>query len=88
METRVTEIAERIKGLREMMDLTPAEVAQAVGVTEEEYLDCENAKTDFNFTFLYKCADTFGVDIIELLTGENPHLSFYSCRAEGRRARH
>ena len=50
METRVTEIAERIKGLREMMDLTPAEVAQAVGVTEEEYLDCENAKTDFNFT--------------------------------------
>ena len=83
METRVTEIAERIKGLREMMDLTPAEVAQAVGVTEEEYLDCENAKTDFNFTFLYKCADTFGVDIIELLTGENPHLSFYSVVRKG-----
>ena len=47
METRVAEIAERIRGLREMMDMTPAEVATAVGVSEEEYLNCENAKTDF-----------------------------------------
>ena len=83
METRVAEIAERIRGLREMMDMTPAEVATAVGVSEEEYLNCENAKTDFNFTFLYKCADLFGVDITELLTGENPHLSFYSVVRKG-----
>lgn len=78
METRIKEIAERIKGLREIMELTPEEMAQAVGITPQEYLDHENATQDFNFTFLYKCADKFGVDIVELLTGENPHLSFYS----------
>ena len=83
METRVIEIAERIKGLREMMELTPYEMAEATCVNEEEYLNCENAETDFNFTFLYRCADKFGIDIVELLTGENPHLSFYSIVRNG-----
>ena len=83
MEARIVEIAERIRGLREMLDLTPAEVAEAAGVTEQEYLDCENGKSDLSFTFLYRCADKFGVDIVELLTGENPHLSFYSIVRKG-----
>lgn len=78
METRIIEIAERIRGLREMMEISPEEMAKAIGVSREEYLSHENGETDFNFTFLYKCADKFGVDIVELLTGENPHLSFYS----------
>lgn len=83
METRVMEIAERIRGLREMMDMTVEEVAEAVGITPDEYMECESGKHDFNFTFLYKCADKFGVDIVELLTGENPHLSFYSIVRKG-----
>lgn len=78
METRILEIAERIKGLREMMDFTPEQMAQAVGISLSEYLAYEGGQEDFNFTFLYKCADKFGVDIVELLTGENPRLSFYS----------
>ena len=64
MQTRVKEIAERIKGLREIMEFTPEEVAQAVGVSTEEYLKHENGETDFNFTFLYKCADKLDVDIV------------------------
>ena len=83
METRILEIAERIKGLREIMGYSVAEMAQALDTTAEDYLDHENGKTDFNFTFLYKCADLFGVDIVELLTGENPHLSFYSIIRNG-----
>lgn len=38
---------------------------------------------DLSFTFLYKCAEKFGVDVIELLTGENPHLTGYSLTREG-----
>ena len=36
MEARIVEIAERIRGLREMLELTPEEVAEAAGVTVEE----------------------------------------------------
>ena len=30
-----------------------------------------------------QCAEKFGVDVIELLTGENPHLTGYSLTREG-----
>lgn len=84
METKVVEIAERIKGLREMMDISQVDLANSSGVTLGEYIDYENGKKDFNFTFLYKCAEALGVDIVELLTGENPKLSFYSIIRSGK----
>lgn len=78
METRIIEIAERIKGLRELEGISIEEMAAATDVSADVYTDVENAKVDVSFTFLYKCADKLGVDIVELLTGDSPHLSFYS----------
>lgn len=75
---QIQEIAQRIKTLREIMEIPAEEMAQAAGVTAEEYLEYEKGGTDFSFTFLYNCAQRFGVDIVELLTGEQPRLSFYS----------
>lgn len=78
METRIIEIAERIRALRDILELSPEEVALAAGVSTEDYIRAEKGEVDFGFTFLYKCADKFGVDIVELLTGSTPKLSFYS----------
>ena len=61
MEARVVEIAERIRALREICEFTMEEMAEALDVSPEEYRMCEEGKKDFNFTFLYKCADKFGV---------------------------
>ncbi len=78
MEPRIIEIAERIKTLREILEISVEEMAKATDVTVDEYCELEQGKTDFSFTFLFKCAERFGVDIVELLTGENPRLSFYT----------
>lgn len=83
METRIVEIVERIKGLRTLEGISIEDMANAAGVTVEEYLEFEDAKIDASFTFLYKCADRLGVDIVELLTGETPRLSFYSIVRKG-----
>ncbi len=83
MELKLTEVAERIRTLREIMGFTTQEMADTVGCTEAEYIAAENGETDFSFTFLFKCADKFGVDMIEILTGENPHLLFYSIVRKG-----
>lgn len=82
-EIRIAEIAERIRTLREIMDFTVEEMAETVSCTVEEYEAAERGESDFSFTFLFKCADKFGVDMIEILTGENPHLSFYSIVRKG-----
>lgn len=83
MEARIVETAQRIKGLRELLDISSAEMASSLGISEEKYLTYENGERDFSFTFLYNCADKLGVDIIELLTGDHPKLSHYSIVREG-----
>ncbi|WP_290073182.1 helix-turn-helix domain-containing protein, partial [Adlercreutzia caecimuris] len=83
MEPNIKEVAGRIRALREDMDLTLQEMAEATGRTTAEYAAQESGEEDLSFTFLYKCADKFGVDVIELLTGENPHLTGYSLTRAG-----
>lgn len=84
METKMKETAQRIKGLREMMDISTGEMAASLGISETKYLAYESGERDFSFTFLYNCADRLGVDIIELLTGEPPKLSHYSVVRKGK----
>lgn len=78
MEPRIVEVAGRIRALREDMGLSAEDMAETTGLTLEEYEVAEGGTQDLSFTFLYRCAERLGVDIVELLTGENPHLSGYS----------
>ena len=84
MEVKLFEIAERIRCLREILEITPEEMAAACMVTPEEYARLEEGNSDFSYSFLVKCAETLGVDTVELITGETPKLSFYSIIRKGR----
>ncbi len=77
-DPNIKEVAERIRLLREDCDFTMQEMADATGRTVAEYAAQESGENDLSFTFLYKCAKVLGVDVIELLTGETPHLKGYS----------
>lgn len=74
MDERLMLIAERLKALREIMDVSPADMAAAVGMDEAAYLEYETGKNDFSFSFLYSAAGRLGVDIVDLMTGETPRL--------------
>ena len=78
MEPRIAEVARRIRALREDADLTMQEMAEAANLTVAEYAALEAGENDPSFTTLYRCADKLGVDIIDLLTGQSPHLTGYS----------
>lgn len=78
MEPNIKEVVGRIRALREDLDITMQEMAKATGRSVAEYAAQESGAQDLSFTFLYKCANHLGVDVVELLTGENPHLTGYS----------
>ena len=81
LKTQLSEVAERIRTMRDIMGLSQAEMAKCTGVTEEEYQQYEQGEADFSFTFIYKCANRFGVDPTDLLKSVSPTLSNYSvCR--------
>jgi transcriptional regulator with XRE-family HTH domain len=78
MDERLMLIAERLKALREIMDVSVADMAAAVGMDEAAYLEYETGRNDFSFSFLYSAAGRLGVDIVDLMTGETPRLSVCS----------
>ncbi len=75
MTEQIRAIAERIRALREICGYSLEECAKLVGVSETEYLEQEQAKHDFSFSFLYNCAKVFGVDVIDLMSGDSPKLT-------------
>ena len=53
----IVEIAERIKGLREILDITVEEMAEKLELSVEEYKEYEKGNIDFSFSFLYGVED-------------------------------
>lgn len=78
MDEKIQEIAQRIRGMREDLGIPAEEMARLLEMTESEYLEYESGKRDFTFTFLYKAAARFGLDISDLITGTSPRLSVYT----------
>ena len=77
------EIAERLKGLREIEEVSVEEMANVCSMTKEEYARHEEGKVDFSVTMLCKCADRLGVDVTALFTGQTPKLKGYSIVRKG-----
>ena len=88
MDYNVEEILGRVKGMRNMEGYTPDDVASRVGISVEEYLAYEQGKVDFSVTFLSNLANVYGVDLMELMTGEKPKLSYYSLVRNGKGLQH
>ena len=53
LDTKIKEMAARIRELRELEGKTVAEMAAFTDVTEEEYIACESGEQDLNFAFIY-----------------------------------
>ena len=83
LDYKIREMAGRIRELREISGFTAAQMAQNTGVSEEEYLLCEQGGSDLNFAFLYRCALSFGVDVTDLIEGSSPKLRSYSLTRAG-----
>ncbi|MGN1129211.1 MAG: AMP-binding protein, partial [Candidatus Flemingiibacterium sp.] len=83
MDNKILEVAERIKALREIMGFSAAEMAKSTDVSEEEYHVLESGESDFSFTFIYKCAQKFGVDVTDILKGSSPTLTSFSITKSG-----
>ena len=58
---QLAEVSLRIKELRRIAGYTPEEMAVQTEVSTEQYLSYESGTEDLPFTFLHKCALTFGV---------------------------
>ncbi len=83
LDFKIREMAGRIKELREIVGLTPAEMAVKTDVSIEEYIQCESGKSDLNFAFIYRCALALGVNVTDIIEGHSPTLRSYTVTRQG-----
>ncbi len=81
---QLSEVATRIKELREIIGFSVSEMTVKTNVSEKQYLAYESGKEDIPFSFIHKCALAFGVDMTDLLEGSSAKLSTYTVTRRGK----
>ncbi len=77
MDEQLKQIGERLKGLRDALDLSAQEVADTCGIDVEKYEKIERGEIDITISKLMKIADAYGVSAEELMFAETPHMKSY-----------
>lgn len=83
MSENIREIAGRIREIRENCEITPADVAQKLGIPVETYAQYETAGTDIPISVLFEMARIFNVELTDLLTGQSPRLHSFCLVKDG-----
>ncbi len=78
MSNNPEQIAARIRELREILEFPVDKIAEALKITQEEYLSYESNEKSIPISLLYELAELFNVDFTVLLTGEDPRMGDYT----------
>ncbi len=84
MNNDIKMIAERLKGLREIMDVSLEEAAATCGITVESYSEYEKGEKDIPVSILHSMARRYNFELTALLSGEEPLMHSYSLTRKGR----
>ena len=83
MNTQIKQIAERLRGLRDSLDLSIAQVAEKSGISEADFIRYESGTSDIPISFICQVAQTFGIETTTLISGEEPHAKAYFITRKG-----
>lgn len=78
MEDYITQIASRLKGLREVNELTVEDVSRDCNLDPDLYRTYESGQCDIPVGVLHVIAHTYNLELITLLTGDEPHMHQYA----------
>ena len=84
MEEAIKQIGERLKGLREALDISVQEMAETCGISEEKYLKMETGESELSVSKLYKVSRKYDISLDILMFGEEPHMSSYFLTRRGK----
>ena len=86
MEESIKLIGERLKGLRDVLNIPAQEVADLCGISLEHYEKIEAGEADPSVYRLSKISKRYGIDLDVLLFGEEPRMSSYFLTRKGQGA--
>ncbi|WP_243348860.1 helix-turn-helix domain-containing protein [Parabacteroides sp. FAFU027] len=83
MEEHIREIALRLKGLREVLEISVAEIASVCGINDDEYQELESGEHDIPIGILHRICHNYNVELSAMLFGDEPRMSSYYLTRKG-----
>lgn len=83
MDEQLKQIGERLRGLRDVLDISIEEVAKLCGITEEHYKQMESGESELSVANLQKISKEYGISLDVLMFGEEPKMSSYFLTRKG-----
>jgi len=83
MNTQIKQIAERLRGLRDSLDLTVGQAAEKCDVSEADFIRYESGTSDIPISFICQVAQTFGIATTALFSGDEAHATAYFVTRKG-----
>ncbi len=80
----IQSIATRLRGLREVLELSEQEVAESCHLTLEQYRAMESGQTDFSVNVLQTISRHYGISLDVLMFGEEPRMNSYFITRAGK----
>lgn len=77
MNDQIKQIAERIRGLRDVLELSEEDVAETCQMSLEEYRKVESGSVDISVSILQRISRRYGISLSVLMFGEEPKMSSY-----------
>lgn len=84
MNDQIKQIAERLRGLREVLELTVEELAAQCDISAEEYSRAETGDYDISVSMLQKIARQYNVALDALMFDEEPKMASYFLTRSGK----
>lgn len=77
------QIGMRVREVRDQAGFTDEQMASALNVPVKEYRAYEAGSEEAPFSFYYRVAERFGIDVSSIINGESPNLSSYTITRSG-----
>ena len=84
MNEQIKQIAERLAGLRDALEITPEEMAGVCNLTPEQYMKLESGTVDISVSVLHQISQAYGVELTTLMFGDEPKMSSYFVTRAGK----
>lgn len=84
MDEQIKQIAERLRGLREVLELSAEEIAGDCDINLEEYSKAETGEHDISVSMLQKIARRYNIALDALMFGEEPRMNSYFVTRAGK----
>lgn len=83
MNNQIQEIAQRLGGLRDILEISTSQMAEVCHVDEEVYIGYESGTKDIPVSALQNIARRFNVELTALLFGAEPNMSTFFLTRSG-----